>query len=114
MIRNRSMFVQVLLMIVTFGIYGIYWFYSVACEMRDASRSQDASPALWTVLLFVPFGAFYSIYKFGQLYERWAPDHFNRWLIFVLYLVFSPAVWFVVQSELNRAASGSGPAPALA
>jgi hypothetical protein len=61
------------------------------------------------VLLFIPFGAIYSFYKLGELYERWSPDHFNRWILFILHLVFPPAVWFVVQMELNRAAQKSNP-----
>jgi len=28
----------------------------------------------------------------------------NLWLLFVLYMVFPPAVWFIVQTELNRRA----------
>ena len=31
----------------------------------------------------------------------------NRWLLFVLYIVFIPAVWFIVQTELySRATYG--------
>jgi hypothetical protein len=113
--RRRSMAAQILLTIVTFGIYSVYWFYSIACELRDATGDDKASPALWTVLLFVPFGFLYSFYKFGELYEKWSPDHFNRWLTFVLYLVFSPAVWFIVQSEANRQADKrTSPAPVAA
>ncbi|HXN81529.1 MAG TPA: DUF4234 domain-containing protein [Myxococcales bacterium] len=108
MIRNRSMLAQVVLFCVTFGIYSIYWFYAVVCELQEATGDSEASPALWTVLLFVPFANIYSLYKFSELYEKWSPDRFNRWLLFVLWLVFSPAVWFIVQSELNRAAAKIG------
>ncbi len=104
-IKYRSMPLQVLLVIVTFGIYVIYWFYQISVELKENSGDLDASPALWTILLFIPFGAFYSYYKFGEIYEKWSPDHFNKWLLFVLYLVFSPAVWFIVQTELNKKAT---------
>ena len=59
MIRNRSMPIQVLLFCVTFGIYSIYWFYAVVCELQEATGDSEASPALWTVLLFVPFAHIY-------------------------------------------------------
>ena len=114
MIQRRSMPMQVLLFIVTFGIYSVYWFYSVSCELRDSAKDNQASPALWTVLLFVPFAGIYSIYKFSELYERWSRDHFNIWLMFVLFLIFSPAVWFIVQTELNRAAGQPGTSVAAA
>lgn len=101
-IKRRNMAVQVLLMIVTFGIYSIYWFYSVAMEMKEIAKDQNASPALWTVLLFIPFGSIYSSYKFSELYENISAERFNRWLLFILWIVFAPAVWFIVQSDLNR------------
>jgi hypothetical protein len=104
MIRRRSMLMQVLLMVVTLGIYSIYWFYSVNVELKESARDESASPGLWTVLIFIPFGAIYSFYKFGELYEKWSSAHFNRWLFFVLHLVFSPAIWFIVQSDLNSRA----------
>ena len=104
-IKYRSMGKQVLLVIVTLGIYTIYWFYQIGTELKENAKDLAASPALWTVLLFVPFGAIYSYYKFGELYERWSPDHFNKWLLFVLYLVFAPAVWFIVQTEMNKQAT---------
>jgi hypothetical protein len=106
-IKRRSMGIQIILFIVTCGLYSFYWFYDVSCEMRDAAKDDDASPALWTVLLFVPIANIYSLYKFCELYERWSRDHFNLWLLFVLWIVFSPAVWFIAQTELNRAAGAT-------
>ncbi len=105
MIKNRNMAVQILLVIVTFGLYTIYWFYQTANELKSIAKDDAASPALWTVLLFIPFGAFYSYYKYGEIYEKASAEQFNRWLLFVLYLVFTPAVWFIVQTDLNRRAT---------
>ncbi len=104
-IKYRNMFLQVVLVIVTFGIYVIYWFYQISVELKENANDAAASPGLWTVLFFIPFGAFYSWYKFAELYEKWSPDHFDKWLLWVLYLVFSPAVWFIVQTEMNKKAT---------
>ena len=49
MIKQRNMGMQVLLMIITLGIYGIYWFYVTSKEMVEYKRL-DGSPGLWTVL----------------------------------------------------------------
>ncbi len=65
-VKNRNMLAQIGLFIITFGIYGIYWFYVTADEMKFLARDNSASPALWTVLLFIPFGCFYSIYKYSE------------------------------------------------
>ena len=49
MIKQRNMVMQVILMIITLGIYGIYWFYVTSKEMVEYKRL-DGSPGLWTVL----------------------------------------------------------------
>ena len=104
MIKKRNMIGQIGLVIITLGIYVIYWFYKISEEMKFVGKDASASPGLWTVLLFIPFGCLYSYYKFSELYEKISSDHFNKWLLFVLWLVFLPAVWFIVQSEMNKKA----------
>jgi hypothetical protein len=106
-IKKRNMVAQVFLVIITLGIYVIYWFYQTASELKGIANDSEASPGLWTVLLFVPFGAFYSYYKYGELYEKVSTEKMNRWLLFVLWLVFSPAVWFIVQMDMNKRAESS-------
>ncbi|MCC6254143.1 MAG: hypothetical protein IT276_04470, partial [Ignavibacteriaceae bacterium] len=68
-------------------------------------KDTQASPGLWTVLLFIPFANFWSYYKFSELYEKISSDSFNKWLLFLLWIVFSPAVWFIVQTEMNKKAN---------
>jgi hypothetical protein len=109
MVKHRNMVVQVLLCIITCGIYALYWFYATATEMKDLNADPEASPGLWTVLLFIPPFAFYSHYKYAEQFEDLTD--FNKWILFILWLVFCPAVWFIVQTELNKRASLS---PALA
>ena len=103
-IKKRNMIAQVFLTIITFGIYCIYWFYQVSVELKGIANDENANPALWTVLIFVPFASIYSIYKFSELYEKVTGGQMNLWLLFVLYVAFAPAVWFIVQTELNRRA----------
>jgi fatty acid desaturase len=104
MIKKRNMLAQVGLVIITFGIYAIYWFYKISEEMKYVGKDAEASPGLWTFLLFIPLANIWSYYKFSELYEKVSSDRFNKWLLFVLWLVFSPAVWFIVQTEMNKQA----------
>jgi hypothetical protein len=110
MVKYREMPVQVLLMIITLGIYAVYWFYQTATELKGITGDERAEPALWTVLLFIPFGAIYSFYKYGEIYEAATAERMDRWVLFLLWLVFSPAVWFIVQTDLNRRARNANPA----
>lgn len=104
-VKHRNMWAQVFLMIVTVGFYAIYWFYQTAMELAALAEDHEAAPTLWTILLFVPFGAIYSYYKYCQLYEKVSSEQMNRWLLFLLWIIFSPAVWFIVQMELNKRAT---------
>jgi hypothetical protein len=104
-VKYRNMWKQVGLVIITLGIYIIYWFYQTACELKYLAKDQQASPGLWTVLLFIPFGGFYSDYKYSELFQKVSSESLNRWILFLLWIVFSPAVWFIVQTELNRRAT---------
>lgn len=104
-VKRRNMIAQVLLMIITLGIYSIYWYYQTATECKGLANDAAASPGLWTVLLFIPFANFYSAYKYGELFEKVSSENLNKWLFFVLWIVFCPAVWFIVQTELNKKAT---------
>jgi TRAP-type uncharacterized transport system fused permease subunit len=105
--------VQVLLVIVTFGIYVLYWFYQTSQELKIVSKDEEASPTLWTILLFVPFGALYSYFKFAELYSKVGTEKINKWIIYILWFCFSPAVWFLVQRDLNTWAETKVPAASV-
>ena len=109
MIQERNLVKQVLLFIITLGIYGVYWFYVTSKEMIEYKRL-EGSAGLWTVLLFVPFGSFYSYYKQGEAVEVLTDGSVNKLVMFLLWLVFSPAAWLVTQLELNKRAGGASPA----
>jgi len=108
-VKYRNMWGQVGLMIITLGFYSIYWFYQTAQELKGLAKANQAEPGLWTILLFVPFAGLYSYYKYSELYEFVSNDGFNRWIMWLLWLFFSPAVWLIVQMELNRRATYDRP-----
>lgn len=106
-VKKRNLLGQVGLFIITCGLYSFYWFYRTCEEMVSLTGDTETSPALLTVLLFIPLANLFSYYKEGELYEKLTAGHFNRWLIFVLWMVFPPAVWFIIQTDLNKRADES-------
>jgi len=108
-VKYRNMWKQVGLMIITLGFYAIYWFYQTCKEMAGLCGATHAEPGLWTILLFIPIAGLYSYYKHAELYEQVDPHRFNRWILWLLWIFFSPAVWLIVQSELNRRATFDRP-----
>ena len=104
MIQRRNMWKQVLLFIVTLGIYGIYWFYVTSKEMIE-HKGLEGSAGLWTVLFLFPFVQWYAYYKQGEAVEALTDRVMSKWLIFIVWIVFSPAAWFITQLELNKRAT---------
>jgi hypothetical protein len=92
---------------VTLGIYGIYWYYQTVCEMKALADDREVEPVLLTILLFVPLANLYSYYKHSELYEKITTEHFNRWILFILWIVFCPVVWVLVQIDLNKIAESA-------
>jgi uncharacterized protein DUF4234 len=108
-IKHRNMWGQAALFFITLGIYAVYWYYETASEMKAVAKDPDASPGLWTFLLFVPFFNFYAHYKYSELFERVSSGRMSRWLLFVIGIVFPPAVWIIVQTDLNEKAESVMP-----
>ena len=106
-IKRRNMVMQVILMILTLGIYAIYWFHVTLNELHRANGKQE-SAGIWTFLLFVPFGSLFSYWRHSFEYSEFVSQKYPGIAIFLLGLVFSPVVWFLVQNDLNQAAGQQG------
>ena len=109
-IQHRKMLLQPLWVIITLGIYGIYWFHVTLGEMYRANNGAEPKGWdrwKWTVLFCIPFLDFFTFWRYGGEYSRFSNGKCPQWLIFVLWIVFLPAVWFLVQRDLNAAARGA-------
>jgi hypothetical protein len=107
-IVRRNLGLQVLWTVLTFGFYTLYWFH-VTNEEMAAHLKRDEPVALWTVLFILPPACLYSYYKEGELYEQIVSGQVSRWIIFLLWIVFPPAVWFMIQTRLNSLAMAQAP-----
>lgn len=103
-IKYRNMVVQVLLFIITLTLYGIYWFYVTYNETSRANGKTEANGCLWTILFLIPIANLFAIWKHSFEYAEFVDNKYPGIAIFILWLVFAPVVWFLVQSDLNRAA----------
>ena len=103
MIKRRELPMQVLLFIVTLGIYGIYWLYVTNKEMIEHLGTNE-SPGLWTVLNFIPIVSFFAIWRHGGRLDRISEGRYPQLLIFLAWIVFAPIVWILAQIELNKLA----------
>ena len=112
--KLRNPIAVAILVTVTLGIYGLFWWYFVNRELADYGRAKDTTelgdsplksvlalfpgallvvPALWTIV---------TTFKRVQAAQRLAGRRpINGWLGFVVYVVFSPAYDGYLQSGLN-------------
>ena len=104
MIQYRNMWKQVLLFVVTLGFYGDYWFYVTSKEML-AYKKLDGSPGLWTVLFLIPVANLYAYWKYSKVIDAVTDGKYQTILIFILWIFFAPAVWYLTQTELNKLAT---------
>jgi hypothetical protein len=64
--KTRSPFGVWVLTLVTFGIYGIVWYYKVNRELRDYHPSIQVNPGLAVLALFFPIAGWCTIYNTGK------------------------------------------------
>ena len=118
--KIRNLWVVLLLLVVTLGLYYLYWYYAINRELRDfGSRRHerlDISPGL--SLLAMSVGGFIIVPPFVsawrtvkrvriaqelagiQAHERF--DHVFGFVLFIFGFVFFPVEVFYVQAHLNR------------
>ena len=103
---QASLGIQVLLFIVTLGIYGIYWYYSRMVELNNGTNVH-LSPGIYTIFLFIPFAHLYTFWKVSEGGE--AVTDQTQVVLFLLFFfgITSPIAWYLIQSGINRHASGS-------
>lgn len=110
LIKNRNIAMQVILSILTCGIYGLYWFITMTDESNVLSDEKTASGGMAILLTLVTCGiySFYWNYKMGQKLNL-AGRKYNKSISdnSVLYLVlplFGLTIvnYCLIQSDLNK------------
>lgn len=110
LIKNRNIAMQVILSILTCGIYGLYWFITMTDESNILSDEKTASGGMAVLLTLVTCGiySFYWNYKMGQKLNL-AGRKYNKSISdnSVLYLVLSLlgltiVNYCLIQSDLNK------------
>jgi len=102
--QARSLGKQVVLSIVTLSLYWLYWFH-VTNKQLAAGTDADFAPTVRTVGLFVPIYNLLVMWRTSHDYE--AVTDKDGALLFLLWLVFVPVLWYLVQSGINDVAESS-------
>ncbi len=103
MVRRRNLLGQFVVYVVTLGFYGIYWFYSTLDEMVTY-RGERAESCLWTIALFIPIVNLFALWKYASTVDKVTNGKYPSILMWLLGIFVFPAVWVLVQLELNSIA----------
>ena len=112
MIKERNIITQILLTIVTCGIYGIYWFITLTDDSAKANNDPEFTGVkafLFTLITCGIYGIYWN-YKIGkELYEANQKRGINASDNSVLYLILSIfglsiVTYCLAQNELNTLA----------
>lgn len=95
--KRRSLGKQVLFFIITLSLYGLYWSY-VTAKQIDQGTNVSVSP--WMVI--IPILNLYALWKICKGAE--AVTDQSGALLFILFIVFSPISWYMIQSGINKTA----------
>ena len=96
--QSRSLGKQVLFAIVTLGIYTIYWWHITNQQLHEGTDA-EFNPMMRTIGFFIPIYNFVVLWQFASDAEAVVDQ--DGLIIFLLYLFFAPAAWFLVQSGIN-------------
>ena len=112
---ERSLGMAILLTIVTCGIYGLYWMYTLTEDSNKISGDPNPTSGGMVILLGIITCGIYSlfwIYKRGEIIDRFnmqrgLPDG-NNAIIYLLLAVFGFGIvsYALLQNELNKIATG--------
>jgi hypothetical protein len=99
--KVRSTGTCILLYIVTFGIYGLYWYYAVHKEMKDHSgRGLGGALALVLALFIGIVMPYITSSEVGGLYEargqaKPVSGATGLWYFPGIFILVGPIIWFV-------------------
>jgi hypothetical protein len=99
--KIRSTGTCILLMIVTFGIYGLFWFYKVHEEMKQHSGQGIGGPvALIISIVIGVVTPFITSAEVGGLYERAGQvkpvsGATGLWYFPGVFIIVGPLIWFI-------------------
>lgn len=112
-VKEKSIGLCVVLSIVTCGIYGIYWLYTIAHDLNDLCESQNqekgAEPGLVVVLGIVTCGIYslYYLWKAGKMVSSLTrsnghhPSDDSIVLMVLSLLQLSLVSYCILQSHIN-------------
>jgi hypothetical protein len=110
----KSIGLCILFSFITFGIYGLYWLYTLCKNIKLLNGEPPSCGGEFCLNIFVPIYGYYWIYTrskklSGAAWRRGIPTSDNSTLYLVLAILgLSLVSYALIQNDLNTAARGNG------
>ena len=109
---TKNIAVCIILSIVTCGIYGIYWLYTLNEYARTAAPDEWSTTGVMVILLSIVTCGIYSLYwnyKMGKVFMRVNGGNDNS-IMFILLSLFGLSIvnLAIMQSDINKAQGYNG------
>lgn len=100
--ENRNPVAVAVLSLITFGIYGIYWYVKTKGEMNEKGSN---IPTAW--LIIVPFVSIWWMYKYCEGVDQTTNGKMSTVLGFVLLFFLGLIGMAIIQDSFNKVGAGS-------
>ena len=100
-----DMLTHVLLLVLTFGIYHLYWIYKTTKFLNERSNNQRNEMAELLLSLFIPFYIIYWYYRTAEIMDEVDMAHPNKdfkTLIIVFSIIIAVVAAVMVQDRINK------------
>ncbi|MFZ5954506.1 MAG: DUF4234 domain-containing protein [Candidatus Dependentiae bacterium] len=102
MLTKRNIWIMVLLILVTGGLYLAYWFVVTKWELNAMGAQLPTA-----FLFFIPFANIYFIYKFSQAFaQKVLKNESEALTYFLLLFLLMPIGVLIAQSKINNFKQG--------
>jgi len=98
MVEKRNPIMVLILMVITFGIYGLVWMVKTKNEINELGAN---IPTAWFII--IPILNIYWSWKYCEGFAN-VTQKMDAIVLFLINIVFYPALVWVVQSGLNEKA----------
>lgn len=104
MTKKRSVVIAIILSIITFGLYGLYWFVCLTDDSNKLSNVKTAGGITALVFTILTFGIYqyYWFYMIGRKIEMY--DHSSNGIVHFLlgFFGFGIISYIIAQLTINR------------
>ena len=107
-----------LLSVVTCGLYGLYWYYTMMNELKNYLQKEEINPMMDIIISLVcSLYALYLPIKYGKYIQEaqmraGLPNPEDQGVRFLLFMFLCGYGYAKMQEELNKAWESGGGAPA--